>query len=321
MVQTTYLVNSPVQLVDDIVANIIASTRLPISQITFSPQNIIGFLQDEQQTTITSLIKSVREDYWLTNFDTQIVPNVFSYAMPPRCAAGALRDFVFVDTSGNEIQVAHLGTDQLKNPNYFAYRPAWQGQGIFLQNDTLNLWPTTFNNSQYMIRQKYDRRPNSLTSYSNCMQITATNPALNTLTFIGSPPFTNGEYIDVIGITGQFTSQGDNLLIDNVVGAVVTLDSSTPVTTSMTIGSWACPAGLTCVPQMPAEAYPLLLARGMLRIAAALQNSNLFNVASKMAEDAASKVSSMVTPRVASSPQKFVNKNNIGGPYLGAYYR
>jgi len=320
-VSTTYLVNSPIQLVDDIVTNIIASTRLPISQVTFSPQNIIAFMQDEQQTTITALIKSVREDYWLTNYDQQIVTGVYSYKMPPRCAAGSIRDFVFVDTSGNEIQVAHLSPDQLKNPNYFAYRPAWQGQGIFLQNDTLNLWPTTFNNSSYLLRQKYDRRPNALTSYSNCMQITATNPGSNTITFAGSPPFSIGEYVDVIGVTGQFTSQGDSLLIDNVVGAVITLDSSTPVTTSMTVGSWVCPAGLTCVPQMPAEAYPLLLARGMLRIAAALQNSNLFNVASKMCEDAAAKVTTMVTPRVASSPQKFVNKNNIGGPYLGAYYR
>ena len=317
----TYLVNSPVQLVDDIVSNLITSTRLPISQVTFSVQNLIAMMQDEQQTTVTDLIKKVREDYWLTNYDQQIVTGTYSYPMPPRCAAGALRDFVFVDASGNEIQVAHLGTDQLKNPNYFAYRPAWQGQGIFLQNDTLNLWPTTFNNSSYKIRQKYDRRPNALTSYGNCMQLSSRNVSANTLTFAGSPPFVNGQLIDLISITGQFTSQGDNLLISNVVGGVVTLDASTPVTVSMTAGSWACPAGLTCVPQMPAEAYPLLLARGMLRVAAALQNSNLFNVASKMSEDAAAKILSMITPRVASTPQKFVNKNQIGGPYLGAYYR
>ena len=317
----TYLVNSSVQLVDDLVTNLIASTRLPISQVTFSPANLIAFMQDEQQTTVTDLIKRVREDYWLTNYDQQIVTGQFSYPMPPRCAAGALRDFVFVDASGNEIQVAHLSPDQLKNPNYFAYRPAWQGQGIFLQNDTVNLWPTTFNNSSYKIRQKYDRRPNALTSYANCMQLTNKSVGANTLTFAGSPPFVNGQRIDLIGITGQFTSQGDDLLISTVVGAVVTLDASTPVTAAMTIGSWACPAGLTCVPQMPAEAYPILLARGMLRVAAAMQNSNLFSVASKMSEDAAAKVMSMITPRVASSPQKFVNKNNIGGPYLGAYYR
>jgi hypothetical protein len=318
---TTYLVNSPVQLVDDVVANVIVSARLPLSQVTFSAANIIGMMQDEQQTTVTQLIKSVREDYWLTNYDTQILTGVYQYPMPPRCVAGALRDFVFVDASGNEIQVAHLSPDQLKNPNFFAYRPAWQGQGIFLQNDTLNLWPTTFNNSQYKIRQKYDRRPNALTSYVNCMQLVTPSVGGNTLTFTGSPPFTNGQLIDLISVTGQFTSQGDNLKILTVVGGVVTLDPSTPVTAAMTAGSWACPAGLTCVPQMPAEAYPILLARTVMRIASALQNSNLFSVASKMSEDAAAKVQAMVTPRVASSPQKFVNKNNIGGPYLGAYYR
>jgi hypothetical protein len=57
-------------------------------------------------------------------------------------------------------------------------------------------------------------------------------------------------------------------------------------------------------------------------VAAAMQNSNLFSVASKMSEDAAAKILSMITPRVASSPQKFVNKNNLGGPFMGgAYYR
>src|ERR1700690_463443 len=100
---TTYLVNSSVQLVDDIVANIISSCRLPISQITFTLQNLIGFLQDEQQITVTDLIKKVREDYWLTNYDQQILANVYSYGMPPRSAAGALRNIVFVDPSGFEI--------------------------------------------------------------------------------------------------------------------------------------------------------------------------------------------------------------------------
>ena len=72
---------------------------------------------------------------------------------------------------------------------------------------------------------------------------------------------------------------------------------------------------------MPDEAYALLLARVMVRVAAALQSSNLFSVATKMAEDAADKLISMVTPRVAGSPKKFVNKNVVGGPYSFPYYR
>ena len=318
---TTYLVNSAVQTVDDIVANIIASCRLPISQVTFTPQNIIGFLQDEQQTTVTELIKKVREDYWLANYDQTILTNVFSYPMPPRAAAGSLRNIVFVDASGFEIDCPHLDPDQIKVPSYFAFRPSWQGQGAFLQNDRVILWPQTFTNTSYKLRQKYERQPNSLSSNSNCMQITGVNTGTNQISFVGSPPFSGGQLIDIISVIGQHASQGDEFLISTVVGSTVTMDASTPITSVVTVGSWACPSGLTCIPQIPNEAYPLLLARGMLRIAAALQSSNLFSVASKMAEDASNKVMTMITPRISGSPRKFVNKNVVGGPYSFPYYR
>lgn len=318
---TTYLVNSPSQTVDDIVTNVIASTRLPISQVTFTPQNIIAFLQDEQQTTVESLVKAVRDDYWVANYDQVILANTFNYGMPPRCVAGSLRKIVFVDPSGFEIDCPHLDQDQISTPSYFAFRPSWQGQGAFIQNDQIVLWPQTFSNVYYKLRQRYERRPNSMTSISNCAQITAVDIPDNQVTFIGSPPFTIGQTVDIISNRGQFSSDLDDALISNIVGAVVTFDPSTPITSSVKVGDWVCPSGLTCIPQLPAEGYPLLLARGMLRIAAALQNTNLFNVASKMAEDAAAKLQMMITPRVSGSPKKFVNKNTIGGIYSFPYYR
>lgn len=318
---TTYLVDSSSQTVDDIVTNIIASCRLPISQVTFTPQNIIGFLQDEQDITITNLIHRVREDFWLANYDQLILTNIFSYGMPPRCVSGGLRNFMFVDPSGFEIDCPHLDSDQIKTPSYFAFRPAWQGQGAFLQDDRIILWPQTFSNTFYKLRQRYERQPNALTSVTNCMQITGVNTGANQISFVGAPPFVNGQLVDIISIKGQHVSQGDDFLISTVIGSTITMDTSTPVTSTVTVGSWACPSGLTCIPQFAREGYTLLLARGMLRIAAALQSSNLFSVASKMAEDAADKLTSMVTPRVSGSPKKFVNKNVVGGPYSFPYYR
>lgn len=321
---TTYLLDSPSQTVDDIVNNVIASTRLPISQVTFTPQNIIAMMQDEQQTKIIPLIKKVREDYWLTNYDQQIVQNVYSYAMPPRCSGGGLRDFVLVDPSGYEIQIPHLDPDQLATPSYFAFRPSWQGQGAYLANDRLVFWPQTNTNVNNQLRQKYERRANSLTSIANCMQITGVNVSANQISFVGSPPnppFFNGGLLDIISIVGQHVSQGDNLLISTVIGSTVTFDSSTPISSSVTVGSWACAAGLTCIPQVPDEAYPILLARGMMRIATALQNSNLMNVATKLAEDAYAEIITLFTPRVPGNPRKFVNKNVVGGPYSFPYYR
>lgn len=318
---TTYLVNSPVQTVDDIVTNIISSARLPISQVTFTPQIIISFLQDEQDITISEIVRKIREDYWLANYDQAITNGVYSYPMAPRCVAGALRSVVFLDASGFEIDCPHLDPDQIRTPSYFAFRPSWQGQGHFFQNDKVVLWPQTFNVTSYQLRQKYERQANALTSSAYCMQITGVNTTLNTLTFAGTPPFTAGMSIDIISVTGQHSSQGDDLLVQTVPGSTIQISTTTPLSSAVTVGSWACPAGLTCIPQMPKEAYAILLARGVLRIAAAQQNSSLFSVATKMAEDAAAKMTAMMTPRESGNPKKFVNKNVVGGPYSFPYYR
>lgn len=318
---STYLVDSPSQTVDDLIQNVVSSTRLPIAQITFTPQVITGFLQDEQQTTVESLVRSVREDYWVTNYDQVILANTYEYDMPSRAVAGGLRKFVFVDPSGYEIDCPHLDEDQVSTPSYFAFRPSWQGQGAFIRNDKIVLWPQTFSNVYYKLRQRYERRPNSLTSATNCAQVTAVNVASNQASFAGSPPFTAGQSLDIISSRGQFTSDIDDAIISGIVGGVVTFDPSTPISSKVKIGDWACPSGLTCIPQLPAEGYPLLLARGCLRIASAMQNTNLFNVASKMAEDAAAKLMTMLTPRVSGSPKKFVNKNTLGGFNAFPYYR
>lgn len=312
---------SAYETTDDLVLDIINATRLPISQVTFTPQALIRFMDQEQKTTITQLVHSIREDYWVQLYDQQVTTGVFAYKMWPRSVGGALVDFVFVDASGNEIQIANLDTSQLKSPSYFAYRPSWQGQGAYLQNDMVMLWPQTFNNTAYKLRQKFERRPNTLTQAGDCVQVSSINTSTNTITLTMSPPgWAAGQLVDVIDNNPQFVSQNDNLLISNVVGAVLTIDPSTPISTTIMANMWICPAGTTCVPQIPVEAYPLLMARGGLRVAAAMGNSNAFNVFSKMCEDAANKVEQMLTPRVKGQPKKFVNKNTINYGTL-PYYR
>lgn len=320
----TYLVDSAVEQVDDLCTAVVNACRLPLSQNTFTTQNLVGFMNEEQQIKVTAILKKIREDYWLANYDQQILTGVYSYTMPVRCAAGALRNIVFVDASGFEIDCPHLDPDQIKTPSYFAFRPSWQGQGVFLQNDQMVLWPQTFSNTQYKLRAKFERRPNQLTLAANCGQISSVSVGGQTITISGAslpPSFVIGYSIDVIGQTGQFTSQGDSLLISNVAGQVLTISATTPFTSSVVVGSWVCPAGLTCIPQVPLEGYPLYVARGVQRVAAAMSNSSLFGVASKMAEDAIAELMTMLTPRISGSPKKFVNKNTIGGPYSFPYYR
>jgi len=315
-------VPSPYLTVDDMVDSVIRAARLPISQVTFTTDDIIAFLDEEEKTTISSLIHSVREEYWLTNYDQAITVGQSEYGMPPRAVAGGLRDVVFLDASGNEIEMAHLDPDQLKTPPYFVVAPTFRGQGFFIRNDKVVLFPPTYNNTAYELREKYERRPNTLTSDANCVTVASINVGTNQITLSASPPgWVAGQLIDVIDNTPQFTSLNDNLLISGVSGSTLTIDASTPISSDITANMWACPFGTTCQPQIPVEAYPLLVQRGVMRIAIAMQNSNMFQVAAKLAEDSAAHVVKMLTPRVEGSPKKLVNRRMQVGRFNYPFFR
>lgn len=319
-----YQTTSPYQLSDDLVTSVQRGSRLPLYQNTILPSDILAFLSEETDLSVVPLVHNVREDYWLQNYDQQIQTNVFSYPMPNRAISGALRDIVFVDASGNEIEVAHLDPDQLKTPAYFSYRPAFLSQGAFIQNDQVMLWPTTYNNSAYLLRQKYERRPNTLTLSANCSLITGVNVSANQISFGASPGgagFAVGASLDIISAKGQFQSQGDNLLISALAGSLLTFDPSTPISSSVTVGSWACPAGLTCVPQIPKEGYSLLVQLGIMRVHMAMQNSNGFQVTAKIAEDMKVSLQNLLTPRIPGSPKKFVNRSTWWGSFSFPWYR
>lgn len=311
----------PFLTVDDLVTSVTRSSSLPLSQSTFQSTDIVAFLDEEEKMTISNIIHNVREEFWVTNYDTPILQNVFTYAIPQRCLAGGLRDVVFVDASGNEIEVAHLAPEQIKNPATISYRPAFGLQGFFVQNDKVVLWPQNQNNTAYTLRMKAERRPNALTLSTNCAQIVSVNSGAGTVT-VASVPSTiavNG-VIDIISNLPQFSSQGDGITITNVNNTVLTL-SPFP-TTAPLVGAWVCPTGTTCVPQIPVEAYPLLVTLGVKRVHMAMQNANGFQIALKQEQSQTGMLGNMLTPRVEGSPQKLVNRNWFGG-YNGpsSFYR
>jgi hypothetical protein len=89
---------SPYLLVDDCVDSVYRNTALPNSQITYEPDDIVAFLNEEQQTTISALVQSIREKYWIQYYDVTIQPSVTTYTVPQRAIMGSLEDIVLVDS-------------------------------------------------------------------------------------------------------------------------------------------------------------------------------------------------------------------------------
>lgn len=301
---------SPYLTTDDLVLSVQRSTSLPITQQTLTSDDIIAFMDEEQKLTISDLIHTVREEFWVKYDDQPIQANVFNYDIPQRGLAGGLRDVVFVDASGNEIEVALLAPEQLKTPAYFAYRPAFLSQGYFVKDAQLVLWPQNYNNTAYTLRQKFERRPNTLTAVANCALIMSVDTLNNQVTVNTVPAsWTSSTVFDIISNVPQFTSVADDVTITNINNVVITF---TALPSGVSSGQYLCPAGMTCVPQIPLEAYTLLVALGSKRVAQALQNSNLFNICVKDADAKLIQVREMLTPRIEGQPRKLVNRNSVG---------
>lgn len=307
---------SPYQTTDDLVLAVQRTTALPLSQQTLVAADILAFMDEEQKTTVSDLVHTVREEYWVKYDDVQIEFGVYEYDIPQRGLAGGLRDVVFVDASGNEIEVPLFAPEQIKTPAWFSYRPAYLSQGYFVKDAKLVLWPQNYNNAQYILRMKFERRPNTLTSTSNCAQITGVDTLTNEVTVTAVPSeWSSSTTFDIISNVPQFVSVGDDQTITGISNNVITFTS---LPAGVSIGMWICPAGMTCIPQIPVEAYAWLISLGAKRVAQALQNSNLFNICTKDSVDKEGKVRSMLTPRIEGQPRKLVNRRNQG--YYGYPY-
>lgn len=300
---------SPYMLVDDCVASVYRNTALPNSQITYQPADIVAFLNEEQQTTISALVQSIREAYWIQYHDVLIQPNVTSYIVPQRTIMGGLQDIVLVDSSGNEVEIAQLAPEQQKVSPYYSFVPIASMRGMYPKDDAFNIYPTTFPYpSGFIIRFKYARRPSILVQSSFCAQILTATPATKVVTVSAVPSgWTQGStIIDVINNLPQFTSQSDDNLITNISGTSITLTS---LPTTVIPGQWLCPQGTTCVPQLPLELYPLLINAGCLRVFTSMQNANGFNTMSKVVAAQMDDAKTLLTPRWKGQSKKIVNKN------------
>jgi hypothetical protein len=300
---------SPYMLVDDCVASVYRNTALPNSQITYQAADIVAFLNEEQQTTITALVQSIREAYWIQYHDVSIQPNVTSYIVPQRTIMGGLQDIVLVDSAGNEVEIAQLAPEQQKVAPFYSFVPIASMRGMYARDDTFNIYPITFPYpAGFIIRFKYARRPSILVQSSFCAQILTVNYSTNVVTVSAVPSgwTANSTIVDIINNLPQFTSQSDDNLITNISGTSITLTS---LPTTVVKGQWLCPQGTTCVPQLPLELYPLLINAGCLRVFTSMQNANGFNTMSKVVTAQMDDAKTLLTPRWKGQSKKIVNKN------------
>jgi hypothetical protein len=303
----------------------------PDSQNTLQPNDIIAFIDEEMRTTIVPLVLAAQEEFWVENFDQPVRTGVFVYKIPPRAAFATWRDVVFVDPNQNEINMSMLSPEYLKLTYPAGGNPPLYVFGFILQNDEIILYPRTSTApTQYRLRMKIKRRPNNLTSVTNCGQIIAINVSTNVVTLSNvDPTWTAATTFDIIPNAPQFTSRQDDQTISLISGNSLTFTSpgtdfsafpavpfpALPV--GLSIGDWVCPSQMSCVAQVPYDMFPLLIQRGVIKTLEALGDTQNLTIAERRYQDMAADFARTVSPRIDGAPKKIVNRNTP--PYWGSY--
>jgi len=280
----------------------------PVSQNAYQLQDIANLMDLESNGFVVPLLKKVQQEYMVKNYDYPINQGQTAYMMPSRAVGNALRDVVLVDSSGNEIGLNNLMREYIKSEFPCTWVPTVWSFGQYLTANEINLFNTLWQSyTAYTLRFITERRPNQLTLTTNCGQITAITGNVVTLSYV-DPSWTTSTTFDIINPGPPFNSIQDDQAVTLIAGFDLTFAS---LPAGLAKGQWVCPAGTTCVPQLPYEFYTLLIERTVSAVAEGLDMSQLLQASQRKCQELEANMLCLVRPRVMGSVQKIINKDNL----------
>lgn len=97
---------------DDLVNSVKLNIMFPISQSTFTYDDILAFANKEMSTSQVPSILKYHEDFFEVNYEVRLQPNQSVYPIPNRAIGLKLRDLMYRDTSQNLTEMTRITGDE-----------------------------------------------------------------------------------------------------------------------------------------------------------------------------------------------------------------
>jgi len=189
------------------------SMSMPISQITFSDEDILAFATEELFLSQMPSILQYHEEYFVYSQKIPLKPSQSRYPIPNRAIGMKLRDLYYVDNTGNLIEMSRINpddesffqSDSNSNPTPIHYK---------IENNSIVIIPEVTQSVYGDLLFSYYLRPNSLVKDEKAAICSAFSKNIT----INSLPAA-GEKISIAGET--FEAE-----VDYVVGANTSITAS-----------------------------------------------------------------------------------------------
>jgi hypothetical protein len=146
----------------DIINAIKRKVAVPLSQVTYSEQDILDFVSEELDSAIVPMVLGYHEEYFVFTEVKPLVSNELYYSIPERAIGGRLRDMFFLNSTNQRSEMVYINQDNRTkysdnaNSNGNIFRYTIEGNDIVIVSSTSEI---TLSGS---LEMKYFLRPNRL---------------------------------------------------------------------------------------------------------------------------------------------------------------
>jgi hypothetical protein len=220
--------------------------RTPISQATLDTWEVLAIADEQIRGALAPLMIATGEDYLTADSDQAIVTTDATYRPPHR--AMKLREVVFLDADGDEVDIPRIALEEIPN----------QSDGFYIKgNEVTLLAPEDWGG--HSVRMTYYLRPSRLVLGASAGIVSSVNRQSGVVTLhAASANLTGATRCDLVRGTPPFEVSALDVVC-TVSGTSVTITTAANIPADWgTSGDFVCLPQQTPAPQIHPDLFPLL---------------------------------------------------------------
>lgn len=277
---------------------------LPDSSNGLTDARLLEMATEELQLELLQLIRSVREEFYVTSKSYAVTANQALYAIPSRASGLVLRDVQLISgTSVRSIEpVARedVTTTQAGSPSAY-----------YFEHQYVVLYPTPSSTNGDLLRLSYFFRPSALTPVSSAASISAIDVNTNTITVNTVPTsWSTGTEVDFVSKTPPYANVAIDQAITGISGSDITFAS---LPEDLAVGDYVALAEYSPLAQVPVEFQVILAQMTACRALEALGQLDQLQAAEAKLQRYKQAAINLVSPRNEGSLKKVISNNWTSG--------
>lgn len=302
--------------VKELIESVKTRCLIPISQQTFSEEDILRFANEEIDLKMVPNIIRVKEEFYVKSdlFDVGNESNQ-KFEIPYRAVGSKLRNVQYIN-SGNTHVMSRIQPEEVP---FYEYGAADNRESVFYLEGNYVVLPTRFPSAGGQVKLSYYLAPNDLVLESRIGIISDIDRVGDgtvgsiTLSNVSFPTnFTAAGLVDFLQVKPGFRTYSYDVSIQTVNPTTNQIFFNLEdIPADLKVGDHLASAGECMIPQIPVELHSMLAQSIACRVLEAMGDNDNLSRANEKLKEMEDMLFNVIDQRTEGNPQKI---NNIRGP-------